>query len=1111
MKLLFGILFLFLCSPSFSQMQACPANINFLLDNLTHWQAYTGNNQAGNGPSAIKLTYDSLLPAPTGTIDVSVIPEYNLPAVAGIQVLNSVASDLYGGFPTIPTINGYAYNYAVILGSTSTTYSDSNTEKGAAGGYIRGISYKINVPATPATQPYTMTYAYAMVLENGSHNSNQQPLFSATLTTSDSIITCASPKYFLPTFNNANGQGGTATLDTATALLEGFTLSPVLSPHPDPGSNLPNPPHLQDVWTKGWTEVTFDLSAYRGQQVTLNFEADNCVPGGHFAYAYIALRNTCAGLLITGDSQVCANSSILYTVPGLAGASYQWSVPDDWVIKNGNNSNIIQVTAGQQSGFVIVKEQNSCANLSDSLVVKTTQAVFAVTNPNGLCAPGTINLNELSITSGSSPGLNYTYWIDSAATQPLTDPSTVSSTGIYYIKGTDSNSCYSIVPVTVTINPLPNLIIHNPVPVCAPGTVNLDSLSITAGSSPDLYYSYWADSAVTRLLPNPSSVGSDGIYYIKATDSNSCSSINPVTVTIKPQPVLSTHNPSPVCTPGTINLDSLAVTSGSSPDLNFSYWADSAASQPLPDPSAIANSGTYYIRGADSNHCSVIGPVTLTINQKPVLIVHNPVPVCVPGTINLDSLTLTTGSSLDLSFSYWVDSSGTRPLQDPSGINSDGTYYIKAVDSNTCYSINPVTVMINPLPVLDINNPAPVCMPGTINLDSLTVTSGSSNGLIFSYWADSAASQSLPDPSAINNNGTYYIKAVDSNLCSIVKPVSVTINPLPDLQAGTDTTICLGQGIALDARNATSFLWQMAGNNSLSCSNCANPVATPVITTTYYVAGYSDSGCVKKDSVKITLVVPQDLILPANIDSICKGEGVMLEASGESIYTWSPSQGLNNPNIANPIASPDTTTLYEITASDSLSCFTDTAYIKVLVFANPVVSLNNSASIYLGSSYQINVISLSDLDSISWSPSAGLSCNSCLSPVATPESTTEYIIQVKNEEGCVSQDSIKINVLPCENANIFIPNAFSPNNDGRNDIFYILSIGVKTIQSMLIFNRWGQLVFEKSNFVTNNPNFGWDGNFNGHKAPEDEYIYLVEVICEGSHLVQLSGNFALIR
>jgi hypothetical protein len=363
-----SVFLLFICFQSFSQTQTCPANINFVTGDLTHWYAYTGNNMDGHGSDAIIQIYDSTIIAPRGTIGTKTITEYRLPTYKGIQVITNNGTDPFGFFPTIPTINGYAYNYSILLGSTAITRG--NGSPGSGGGYYRGVSYNIRVPPGPATEPYTMTYAYAMVLENGSHISNYQPIISATLQTPAGIILCASPSYYLPTFNNVDISGRGATLDSATAKANGFKVSITRSPNLDPDPN-GGGSFLQDVWTKNWTEVTFDLSPYRGQNVSLTFEADNCIPGGHFAYAYIAIRNSCAGLQISGDSLVCFNTIVTYSVPALDGATYDWIVPDTWTLASGTNSNIIQVKPIAAGGTLSVREKNSCANLTDTIQIKT--------------------------------------------------------------------------------------------------------------------------------------------------------------------------------------------------------------------------------------------------------------------------------------------------------------------------------------------------------------------------------------------------------------------------------------------------------------------------------------------------------------------------------------------------------------------------------------------------------------------------------------------------------------------------------------------------------------------------------------------------------------------
>jgi hypothetical protein len=264
-----------------------------------------------------------------------------------------------------------------------------------------------------------MTYAYAMVLENGTHNPYDQPLFSATLVAGDSVVSCASPRYYLPTLNNATVTDQGATLDSAMAYAEGFKLSLLASPNSNPNGG-PDASHLQDVWYKDWTEVTFDLSPYRGTQVILTFETDNCVPGGHFAYSYIALRNTCGGLQISGDSSACIGSTLTYSVPGLGGATYQWSVPGNWSIVSGADSSVLKVMIGTDPGAVTVHEQNSCANLQAAMNVQSVQPTVAGAVSGG--AEVCTGVNAVTLTTAGNRG-SVVGWLATAGgvTTPLND------------------------------------------------------------------------------------------------------------------------------------------------------------------------------------------------------------------------------------------------------------------------------------------------------------------------------------------------------------------------------------------------------------------------------------------------------------------------------------------------------------------------------------------------------------------------------------------------------------------------------------------------------------------------------------------------------------------
>jgi len=145
-----------------------------------------------------------------------------------------------------------------------------------------------------------------------------------------------------------------------------------------------------------------------------------------------------------------------------------------------------------------------------------------------------------------------------------------------------------------------------------------------------------------------------------------------------------------------------------------------------------------------------------------------------------------------------------------------------------------------------------------------------------------------------------------------------------------------------------------------------------------------------------------------------------------------------------------------------------------------------------------------------WSPASYLDCIDCANPVANPTFNTTYIIRVTDANNCVNTDTVLVKPI-CTDESYFIPNTFSPNNDGVNDVFYPRGRGLYNIQSMRIFNRWGQLLFEKKDFPANTASSGWDGTSNGRPAPADVYVYIIEVVCNNAQVIALHGDVTLIR
>ncbi len=214
----------------------------------------------------------------------------------------------------------------------------------------------------------------------------------------------------------------------------------------------------------------------------------------------------------------------------------------------------------------------------------------------------------------------------------------------------------------------------------------------------------------------------------------------------------------------------------------------------------------------NTNGCSPENPTveTVSVFQKPALVINHPEGICTPGTVDLTAPAVTSGSTGGLSFSYFSDSGGNNMLSNPDIVGSSGTYYIQGGTTDGCYTdIKPVNVTIYPEVNVVITDPDPVCTPATVNLTNAAITSGSTSGLTFSYWTDAAATSPLTNYTTVATSGTYYIKGETTTGCYDIQPVYVTINTTPEVTTSNTKTICSGEStdITLAANVPASFSW----------------------------------------------------------------------------------------------------------------------------------------------------------------------------------------------------------------------------------------------------------------------------------------------------------------
>lgn len=308
------------------------------------------------------------------------------------------------------------------------------------------------------------------------------------------------------------------------------------------------------------------------------------------------------------------------------------------------------------------------------------------------------------------------------------------------------------------------------------------------------------------------------------------------------------------------------------------------------------------------------------------------------------------------------------------------------------------------------------------------------------------------------------------------------------------SSVCLGTPTTLTASGAQTYSWSNGISNGVAF--------TPSSTNTYTVTGTDANGC----SATSTITVQVASSLPINITNseplLCLGDSSILTAiSGAVSYIWLPSNGLNSTTSSAIYANPVSSITYTVVGTDANGCKgSATTLIDVIQPINISVSKSNDIECGKNSAQ----LSVSGAQYYVWSP-ASLVSNSTSSLTSTTinKTTTFYVTGTKGT--CTDTDSITVEFYNSDGGNLFIPSAFSPNDDGHNDCLKIISSANFKEYYFSIYNRWGQRVFESAN-----PDICWKGNFNGEEAPLGTYYYFLKAKTSCGDILK-KGDIQLIR
>ncbi len=336
----------------------------------------------------------------------------------------------------------------------------------------------------------------------------------------------------------------------------------------------------------------------------------------------------------------------------------------------------------------------------------------------------------------------------------------------------------------------------------------------------------------------------------------------------------------------------------------------------------------------------------------------------------------------------------------------------------------------------------------------------------------------------------YYF--IDDVSLTLNNPCNINLNVIGNSQ------ICLGDSTTLNATGANTYSW--SPSTGLNFSSGATVTASPSMTTTYTLTGMNGA-CVDTQMVIVTVNPSPTVITSGTQTTICVGTSASINATGASSYIWSPAIGLSSTTSSSVTASPINTTAY--TVIGSIGNCSDMDTVMVIVNPIPTISLTNDLTIVQGSS--IDLLALGG-GTYSWSPASALSCTTCANPTANPLSSTTYCVEV-TDNGCVSSDCVDV-IVDVQCGELFVPNVFSPNADGKNDVLEVkINPNCVTDYNMVIFDRWGEKVFE-----SNNINISWDGTYKGKTLDNAIFVYYLKItLLNTDSPILKKGNVSIIK
>lgn len=663
------------------------------------------------------------------------------------------------------------------------------------------------------------------------------------------------------------------------------------------------------------------------------------------------------------------------------------------------------------------------------------------------------------------------------------------SAGTYYLTVTDNSGCVQTDSFVLTVPPpLDDSLIGTDLTCYGTGDGSIEVAAF--GGTPPYTYSWdnfpFEDSLYLSDLDS-------GQYFVNIFDASGCFKRDSIVID-QPLEIIYVKDSTGVsCYGYSDGAAEIIVTGGGTPPYLY-QWFDSDS-----QTTAIASglsSGTYGFRVYDANNCFATGSVFIPSRDS--------------FEINLLSRDVSCFNSTDGqgvaavgldTFNYtfvWQTTppiSGAYTTQLPAG-----PITVEVTDTNNCVQTKD-TIIGAPAPiVLDMQSDSVSCNGGSDGFAEVSVVSGGTAPFTY-LWSDN--NTTTPDINTLAV-GTHYVTVTDDQGCEAYDTVNISEPQALSISSNSIDVSCNGSNdgsISLVVEGGSqpySYTWSN-GSNQSSISDLGADIYSVTVTD---LNGCSDSLVNIEVLEPSLLTISEAFSTPTECPWSSDGTINVNANGGTGVYSYTINgSSPSGQGTFNALSSGS----YNIIITDENNCSLDTTLIVTSPDSVEIEFDPEELDITLSEETPLTPIITSNGRSLtySWAPSATLTCDSCVNPVASPTVTTVYELTIFDENDCPYSAQVTVNV---ENSLIlYVPNAFSPNGDEINDLVKVYGLSLETID-FSIFNRWGERVF-----YTDDLNEGWDGTFKGEKLPPDVYIYYLDAFYLDGQKKSMKGSITLIK